>query len=285
MSPANFPDGFQIERGVDPKGRLVVEQLLREHTCNAVDYRQSTESTNTLALQDLACRDSSYPPTPKLFLADQQTAGRGRHGRRWVSSDATLTFSLIEQRSAEQRSTEQRSAPLTPLAVGLGIARFVEFAFAPVQVRLKWPNDVHVGGGKVAGILMETSSTRPDRLVIGVGINVGRAPRLDSSSETDAARGLAQVLGRSLERYDLLYGLVTHVLQSIRDTGIDAEQTLDEFRKRCLLSGQQVSFHSGGRPCEGRCHGISNQGALIVETEHGVQHLHSGEANLIRARV
>ncbi len=175
MSQASRPERFHMEPGVDPKGRLAVEQLLRDDACDAVDYRRSTASTNSLALEDLACpepaypRDPAYPRCPKLYLTDQQTAGRGRHGRRWVSSDATLTFSLVVPRAAEH----QRAAHLAPLAVGLGIARYLEFEFAPVQVRLKWPNDVHVGGGKVAGILMETSSIRPDRMVIGVGINVG----------------------------------------------------------------------------------------------------------------
>ena len=280
MSQANRFDRLHVEPQVDPKGRRAVERLLREEACAAVDYRHSTESTNSLALSDLTRPEVEDSGFPKLFLADQQTAGRGRHGRRWVSNDTTLTFSLIVPRSTEQRRSDQ----LVPLAVGLGIARFLEFEFAPVQVRLKWPNDVHVGGGKVAGILMETSPSRPDRMVIGVGFNVGGAPKLDSSSENNSARGLAEVLGRSLERYDLLDGLVTHILQSIQLTELHVDQTLDDFRNRCLLSGRQVRFQAEGRLFEGRCQGVSTDGAMIVETEQGVRYLQSGEVNLIRPR-
>ncbi len=258
MSPTVRPETLRMDPEVEPNGRRAALQLLQDGVCRSVDYCRSTPSTNSKALAELSHCDDLSVRCPKLFLTDQQTAGRGRHGRRWLSNDAVLTFSLIVSRSDGQGRVSQ----IAPLAVGVGIAEYLEFEFAPLQVKLKWPNDVHVDGGKVAGILIETSSACPDRMVIGVGINVGDAPELDSKPETDSARGLARVLGRSVDRYDLLAGLVTHILHSIDSSRAGGERVLDSFRQRCLLSGQSISFQDAGQTRQGRCQGVSAQGAF-----------------------
>ena len=108
---------------------------------------------------------------PRLYLADEQTAGRGRHGRSWHSGAGSLTFSLLTQ----WRLPTERPSNLLSIAVGVAIARAIEFACAPLRTRLKWPNDVYVDQGKVAGILIETNHRAADRVVIGVGINVNDA--------------------------------------------------------------------------------------------------------------
>ncbi len=287
MSQAKVPELFRVEPQVDERGRQAVERLFRDSVCAAIDYRCSTESTNTLALAELA-REDAGRVYPKLYLADEQTSGRGRRGRQWFSCDSSLTFSLVVPRR------DSRLVPLAPLWVGVGIARFLEFTFAPLKVRLKWPNDVHVGGGKVAGVLIETASVRPDRLVIGVGMNVGEAPQLeagppqesdhrfDPSPEPQPAQALAAVLGRELERYDLLDDLIRHLLQSLEEGEKRADHMMESFRERCLLTGQRVRFRDRDRFCEGYCRGVSDSGSLLVETDTGLRDLHSGEANLVR---
>jgi BirA family biotin operon repressor/biotin-[acetyl-CoA-carboxylase] ligase len=305
MSQTPRSELFRVDSQVDARGRQAVERLFRDSVCAAIDYRRTTESTNTLALADLthgndsahrndfARRDDvalvdGHLACPKLYLADEQTSGRGRRGRRWISSHTSLTFSLVVPRRDSQ------PIPLAPLWVGVGIARFLEFEFAPLQVRLKWPNDVHVGGGKLAGVLIETASIRPDRLVIGVGMNVGEAPQLepdppgeslhgsDPSSAPHPAQSLAAVLGREVERYDLLDDLIRHLLQSLEEGETQADHLLESFRERCLLTGQRVRFRDRDGFCEGYCRGVSDSGSLVVETDAGLRNLHSGEANLVR---
>lgn len=280
-----------IEDGVDPRGRLAVEQLLRDAVCVSVDYRRSTESTNTAALDDLIQPEHKDPRCPKLFLADEQTAGRGRHGRRWISSDSTLTFSLIVPRGGPQTQARQssRSEPqgraglLVPLAAGVGVARFLETEFALHRVDLKWPNDIYLGGGKVAGVLMETSSARLDRLVIGVGLNAGQPPQLDANPATGSPQGLSQLLDQPVERYDLLHGIVTEIMKAVSQVDEAADSIVSAFRDRCLLADQVVRFQQGGGGERlGRCRGISDQGTLMVETGEGIQPLRSGEVNLVR---
>lgn len=291
MSDFGKADRLRIDADVDARGRIAAEQLFSEGICRAIDYRRSVESTNTLALNDLLndlINDGGAAESlPKLFLTDQQTAGRGRHGRRWISDDETLTFSLSVPRPDPVQSAElaQRAGNLVPLAVGVGIARFLEFEFAPIRTRLKWPNDVHAGGGKVAGILMETTSGCPHGMVIGVGVNVGRAPKLEMTSETQSPRGLSDVLGRQVHRYELLTGIVTGILQAISEALLESEGIIDDFRQRCLLSGQRVRFAGGSDPCEGMCLGVAGDGALLVQTDSGTRPLHSGEATLVRTVV
>lgn len=293
----NPTQAIDIDPDVDPLGRQAIEILIQKQICGSIDYRKTTASTNTLALNDLTSRasktddrDEAKKPTPasdrsslpKLFLTDRQTAGRGRRGRSWISSDAALTFSLMLPRWIPS----QRENQLVSLAVGVGIAQFLEFELAPIHVQLKWPNDVHAGGGKVAGILIETLSTQPRCLVIGVGVNVGTAPELSFEDESEQpgqpARGLSEVVGRPLERYALLPGMLGSISEAIRNADSQPEQTITAFRERCLLTGKRIRFHEAGQPREGLCLGISSQGTLEVESSQGLRTLHSGEANLIR---
>jgi BirA family biotin operon repressor/biotin-[acetyl-CoA-carboxylase] ligase len=284
MSSEFSTERLLIDDDVDPLGRQAVLRLLEQGVCGSVDYRRTIPSTNSLALAELQAAQTASVAEPaaiKLFLADDQTAGRGRHGRRWQSSHETLTFSLL----ASREFMSQRARTVLPLLVAVGIARFIEFDFAPVRVRLKWPNDVFVGGGKVAGILMESSPVRADMIVIGVGINVGQPPILESAAENQLVRGLSQVLGRSMKRYELLSGIVTHLVQEIHLPDDQVAESLTMFRQRCLLTNQPVRFQDGARECQGMCRGISDSGALIVQTDSGTRHLHSGEAHQIRPRL
>lgn len=264
---------------VDPIGLRAVERLISEEICGAADYRQETASTNALALADLRA-ESVHEHCPKLYLADSQTAGRGRHGRSWVSTAGTLTFSLVVDRSLQTH----RSTKLLSLAVGIGIARSLEYEFAPLQARLKWPNDVYISGGKVAGILLETTQHSANRVVIGVGLNASDSPDLFDESTAVSARNLATAVGRDVHRYQLLHPTVVSIVRTIDEMDQFSDDLIDQFRSRCLLTNQLIGFQAGDLRCEGICRGVTNQGDLIVETPTGVRHLQSGEAQLVRKR-
>lgn len=263
---------------VDPTGLRVAQQLLDEGICAAVDYRCETASTNTLALAELRDQGVDQREMPKLYLADSQTAGRGRHGRRWVANDGTLTFSLTLDRSA----ADQRAVKLCSLAVGVGVARGIEFEFAPLQAKLKWPNDVQISGGKVAGILLETTPNASGRVVIGIGINVGPSPDLSLDPTAGSVRSIAEVIGRRVHRYELLVPILGNVVAAIADLDRGADELLEEFRGRCLLTGHRVQFQQGVGTCQGDCQGVSDDGDLVVETDSGICRLQSGEAGLVR---
>jgi len=136
-----------------------------------------TGSTNTDLLA--AARDGA--PQGLVLAAESQTAGRGRMGRRWLSPPrAALTFSVL----LRPGGVPPGSKGWVPLLVGVAVAAALR-AEAGVDARLKWPNDVLVGGAKVAGILAEQSG---DAIVVGAGINVsGRRAELPAAGTTSLA--------------------------------------------------------------------------------------------------
>jgi BirA family biotin operon repressor/biotin-[acetyl-CoA-carboxylase] ligase len=269
-----------IEGDVDPAGRLAAEQLIQRGRCRAVCYFARLPSTNSMAMAELSRGVLALHDCPKLYLADQQTAGRGRHGRSWISTDGSLTFSLVVDRP----SPAARASKLISLAAGLGVARSLEFEFAPLRTQLKWPNDVHIDGGKVAGLLLEATAAAPHQVVIGIGLNVSDAPDLGEAHAARPVRSVAAVVGRHVARYTLLPLVVEHVLEAIAQADQSAGSLLSEYRSRCLLSGKLVSFQDGPHRSEGRCQGISGDGQLIVETAGGTRCLDCGEAELVRPR-
>jgi BirA family biotin operon repressor/biotin-[acetyl-CoA-carboxylase] ligase len=265
-------DQLTVHGNVDPRGLAVIKQLLADQIVESAWYADSTPSTNTVALDELGSGARSRLPLPRLFLTDQQTSGRGRRGRGWLSSDQTLTFSILLDLDHETPSD------LLSLAVGVGIARSLEFDLAPLRTRIKWPNDVYAAGGKVAGILLETTGVANDRVVIGVGLNVGAPPEIESSSSSATVCSLHEATGRITGRYDHLYSLVQHLMNTVQEI----DRVVPEFKSRCLLAGKTIRYLEGGVQREGRCLGIDDRGALIVESENETQILRSGEVHLIR---
>jgi BirA family biotin operon repressor/biotin-[acetyl-CoA-carboxylase] ligase len=170
------------------------------------------------------------------------------------------------------------------LAVGIGVARSLEYQCAPLVVRLKWPNDIHVSGGKAAGILLETTPQATGQVVVGVGVNVAKSPDLGDDPASSSVRSLSSAVGHEVKRYELLAPVVASILSTIAEVDRFADDLVAEFRTRCLLTGQRISFQDGGRSCEGACQGVSDDGELLVETDSGLRQLQSGEASLVRAQ-
>lgn len=269
-----------IDGDVDPRGRRAIKQLKLDGCCSVVMYKRETGSTNSLALDYLRSGKRSEGDAAALFLADHQTEGRGRHGRRWESMEDTLTFSLVLT-SCDLTSLVGQ---LTGLAVGVAVANAIEFELAPLKTRLKWPNDVYVDGGKAAGILLETVAGIPRAVVVGVGINVGSRPDLQDDPNASAVRDLSSCTGRKLHRYDLLSSVVEQIVDTIANLEANIEELLAGFRQRCLLNQQKVTFLIGATSGQGLCRGIGPHGELLIETDEGLERLTSGEAHRVRIR-
>jgi BirA family biotin operon repressor/biotin-[acetyl-CoA-carboxylase] ligase len=211
-----------------------------------------TDSTNERA-RELAARGA---PHGALVTASEQTAGRGRQGRRWSApAGSALLMSLV-----------LRSPPrLLPLAAAVAVAEI-----AGEDARIKWPNDVHRDARKVAGILVEG---RPQErwAVLGIGLNV--AVRLEDLPpelhETAGTLGLEPAdVEPTLER--LLRTLEAWL-------GRDEAAILEAWRARDTLRGRDISWASG----TGRATGVDDDGRLLVElAEGGTTALDAGEVHL-----
>ncbi|WP_222436053.1 biotin--[acetyl-CoA-carboxylase] ligase [Rubripirellula reticaptiva] len=261
----------------DPIGKIAANQMIADGRIRSVWHTDQTESTNSVALAD-ARRLLPELTIPRLYIADRQTAGRGRHGRTWQSDETSLTFSLLLNWKF-QNDTPSR---LLSMAVGVGIARAIEFDYAPIRTSLKWPNDVLIGGGKVAGILLE-ANVLTNHVIAGVGINVGSAPDLSQQPDANPTRSISSVVHREVHRYRCMPSIVNAVLDTIDELRQgDESEIIREFRSRCLLTGQMISFASDGITHQGRCLGVDATGSLRVETNDTIRSIISGEASLLR---
>ncbi len=230
------------------------EVLERELSLPRVELFESIGSTLDVAHQ----RAADGAPAGTLILADAQTAGRGRHGRNWTSEPgAGIWLTLIE------RPTDRGSLDVLSLRVGIGIAQALEPLIGE-PLRLKWPNDVYRGDGKVAGILVEARwrGREPDWVAVGVGVNV-RVP-----ADQPGAGGLEST---GVSRNDVLFAIVPAVRGASRATGPLTEDELEAFSERDLAHGRRISA-----PVEGLVQGINASGALVVLTEGGIATIQAG---------
>jgi BirA family biotin operon repressor/biotin-[acetyl-CoA-carboxylase] ligase len=209
-------------------------------------------------------------PLPLLVLAERQTAGRGRGTNRWLSAAGALTFSLVLD--AGQVAAAERSS--AALVAGLAVCEALEALAPRGEWRVKWPNDVFAAGGKVCGILCESVPGWPERLVVGIGINVNNAaekqhvPFFRALVELDGVvRDLTEVLLAVLDRLDLRWGELA---------GERFAALAGHYRSRCLLTGRTLTVHSGAERLLGRCRGIDDRGALVLVTESGLQSIVAG---------
>jgi BirA family transcriptional regulator, biotin operon repressor / biotin---[acetyl-CoA-carboxylase] ligase len=199
-----------------------------------------TGSTNDRA-RALATAGASHGT---LVTAREQTAGRGRWGRTWVGPPGRALLMSLVLRELD---------PLLPLRAGLAVADL-----AGESARVKWPNDVWVGGRKVAGILVEA---RPQSgwAVLGIGVNVA----VDVADLPEELQATAGTLGR---RPDELEDVLAELLRALeRRLAEPAAALLTALRERDALLGREVSWDGG----EGVGAGIDDAGSLLVRLADG----------------
>lgn len=235
-----------------------------------VDSVELCDSTNS----ELLRRAESGAPSGSVLVADRQTAGRGRRGRRWFATpDSALMFSLLWRFPGQAG----RLAGLS-LAIGVAVAQALE-ALGVRDVGLKWPNDVLLGDGKLAGILVELSAERRDTLaVIGIGLNLA-AP---DEPLPQAASGLADALTVIPDRHVVLAQLLialASVLDRFANGGFAALQ--GAWQGRHAWQGKPVRILlDGQREICGGCLGADEDGALLIETSAGTERFLSGDLSL-----
>lgn len=235
----------------------------------------SIDSTNTYLLQR-AARQSCHG---QVVVADQQTAGRGQRGRRWVAAPGDALLCSIAWQF-------ERDWPLDGLSLAVGVMVAEALAdIVPSRLSLKWPNDLLVDGThKLGGILIETvpSQNRTRTAVIGLGINL-RAPRgADLGVDALPASGLDACIDAQVVRDDLLNRLLAKFAAGLP---IFAEQGFASFRERwwrlrAFAAEEVIARLPHGSYNAGRIVDVTDRGALMIESADGLHTLVSGEVSL-----
>jgi len=242
----------------------VLQQLLTTKTFGRPLYLLAqTASTNDVA-KNLAQRGA---PEGLVVLAEQQTHGRGRQGRTFVSpAGVGIYLSLVVRPQADPT----RLPPLTLMVAVATATAIAEVGTLPI--RLKWPNDVEIDGKKVAGILTEAiiHPWGPPSVVIGIGINVNTALAQFPPALQLRVTSLALATGHAVSRHQLIARLLAH-LESLYHTfqQVGIAPILPQWLHYGQIVGRRVRFSEASSVREGTVIGLQEDGALQVQTADG----------------
>jgi len=239
-------------RAADLRSLLATRGLLA-----AVSWVEATGSTN----DDAKAYAAAGGDVPAIFVADEQTRGRGRSGNAWRSARGEgLLLSIVSRPALAPES----SAPIT-LAVGAALAGVVD-ELAPGRVKLKWPNDVELDGKKLAGILVE-AQTRGDHvsaLIVGAGLNVAATELAPEIATTATSLALGGVDVR--DRVELAARVVLAIHEAvIAFAGAGLAPFLARIRALDALAGASISVAG----VHGVAAGIDDVGRLLVAAPDG----------------
>lgn len=218
-------------------------------------YRAVVGSTMDVARRDAA----EGAPHGTLVLAEEQTAGRGRKGRSFYSPRGENIYATFILRLDPERHRR------LPMAVPLAVCRACE-RVCP-EARIKWPNDIWIGGEKVSGMLIDAEYVGDEVVAYpGIGINVNGDPTANPELR-GIATSLRRVAGHAISRERVLSGLCNEL-----EAWLDAprEALLRAYRERNLLLGRLITVHPPlGEPYPARAVDIDEDGSLVVELEDG----------------
>lgn len=244
--------------------------MRRAGIARKVEVYRSTAST-----QDIA---KLHPDERVVILADEQTAGRGRLGRRWIAPPGTTVLMSMTHPLAPDESPDRIT-----LAASVAVAHVVEGLTWNTGIQIKWPNDVMVDGRKLAGILVETVTSRAGRTaIVGVGVNVHQDAEDFASYPPelrDRVTSLAR-LGCTADRLLVATRLAERIDATLRlpDTNL-----LHEWRRRNLMHAQRVRLRSGDDVIEGEVIDLDPHDGLIVRRDDGaIVHLPSATTTVLQ---
>ncbi|MFH1010305.1 MAG: biotin--[acetyl-CoA-carboxylase] ligase [bacterium] len=250
-------------------------QLLQtRHFGREIVFIQEIDSTNRWLLE----KETEFHLAGATVVANHQTAGRGRHGRRWEDVPGkSLLFSVLLRPGKD-------SSPLgfLSLAAGLAIAEAtIRICRCPAKrVQLKWPNDVLIDGFKVAGILMESVSAGGEpRVVVGIGVNLWQEQHELPQECRVPASSLQLLLPASFSREELLTQILLE-LENLYD--LFQEGRMEEIRRRWLAFssplGMAMSVEVPQAVARGIFEGIGKEGQLLLRESNGaLREIYSGE--------
>ena len=253
-----------------------IQTALMDLPLGGLRFFEQVGSTNDIALQwakEKDVRDCS------LVLANEQIAGRGRSGRKWQTPpDSALALSLILLPNDDEKKNLALFTALGALALVTTIKKLYN-----LKAEIKWPNDVLIGGEKMAGILAEANwlGDQSKAIVLGMGVNIYPESVPPVEETLFPATALENALGAPVRRLDVLSGLLTELIGWRPRLG--GNEMVAAWDEHLAYKGQQVEIHErDGQVIQGKVLGINKDGSLRLDT---VQSIHFGDVHLRPSRV
>jgi BirA family biotin operon repressor/biotin-[acetyl-CoA-carboxylase] ligase len=229
------------------------------------DIRVFQETTSTNDVIERLARDGVKEGA--VVIAESQSKGRGRLGRKWLSpAGKGLWFSVLLRPELQPQETTQLT-----VASATALRRAIE-SNTGLKPEIKWPNDILIGGRKVAGILTELNAEldRVKYVILGIGVDVNLDPGEFPADLRKVATSLKIELGKSISRADLAVAI-------LRELDVDYDRVCsghftavaDEWEDCCTTIGHDVAIRTGERQIRGRAESLGEDGALLLRTSHG----------------
>lgn len=261
------------------------QHVNREHLQRVTSLKTiecHTELPSTMDRARALATDSSTQ-LPALVLASHQRNGRGRRGAGWWQPSGSLAMTFIAKLPTAGNVTGG-ILPLWSLACGLAVAESLQQLHPALKPLVRWPNDIEIKGRKVAGLLVEATTTQ--KLLIGIGINTSGSKDDAPLALRDRLITIPDVLGASISHNDLLEILVSHIEKNISDAMSPSKRQsfLDRYRAYCSLTDTFIKLfdvvcRGTNKKVDGQiarqettlmgfCKGINEAGYLLIETPH-----------------
>jgi len=254
-----------------PPARLaeVVADLAGLGVVAGAQWHEVAGSTNAIGVEAAA----RGVPEVHLVVADEQTAGRGRRGRRWLAPPGGSLLASFVTRP----DVPPPDLPLLPLVAGLALAEAVERVVPAARARLKWPNDLLLAGCKAAGVLVEVV---PGAAVVGIGVNVDWG----ADGPGPPATSLALTAGSPVDRAAVLTALAERFAARYREWCAAPRAFLPAYRDRSATVGRTVRVNLDRGALVGTATGVGSDGALALRTGDGRLHaIVAGDVEHVRA--
>lgn len=276
-------EGYNIEE-VNRKGYKLIDNTTDLLTYNNISYKLDTkylgrniihfetiESTN-----DYAKKVAKQEQDGTVIISEEQTKGKGRIGRVWVSkSREGIWMSIILK-----PNIEPKKAPFLTLIAGASIVKALNNL--GVETNIKWPNDIIINNKKLAGILTELSADidKTNYIVLGIGINVKTI--MFSQEISNIATSLYKE-GHKVSRVDIVRNILKEFerlyLQYINDNL--KSETLDICRKHSAIIGRDIYIISNEKKEKVKCLDINKEGNLVIKNDEKIiKEIISGEVSI-----
>ncbi|MBI5810870.1 MAG: biotin--[acetyl-CoA-carboxylase] ligase, partial [Deltaproteobacteria bacterium] len=273
--------GYSLRAGGEETPFNAVEissGLTTEFIGRKIFFHAALQSTNLKAFE----LGRAGEPEGTSVIADAQTGGKGRIGRRWVSPPSVNLYTSIILRPR----ISPASAHMLTLMAGLSVAEAIGLFLGRRPV-VKWPNDVLIGSKKAAGILMEMDA-EPDRVnfvVAGIGVNINMAPEDMPDEIRNIATSLKEKTGADISRAEFtmaLYASFEKWYKIFKRDGFPP--IINEWKSYFGYEGKLVRVVNFNRTIEGICAGIGSDGALLVRLPTGaLERVISGDVLPVKA--
>lgn len=225
-----------------------------------IKYFDETESTNIIAREIAGSVEEGT-----VVIAESQTGGRGRMGRKWISPEGGVWLSIILK-----PMIQPVYAPRITLLAGVSVAKTIRSY--GIEARIKWPNDVLINEKKVCGILTEIGAEIDmiDYIIVGIGIDANVDTESFPEEFRESSTSLKKELGYAINRVEFvqrLLGEFEALYLKFQKEGFPP--ILEEWRRMSATIGEWVKITTQNRTIYGEAVGVDNEGALILETGEG----------------